>query len=54
MALTFEWDDAKARANVRKHGVRFEEAAPHLATSCPSPLPTRITRLMRIGSYYWV
>ncbi len=27
MALTFEWDDAKARANVRKHGVRFEEAA---------------------------
>ena len=27
MALTFEWDDAKAGANVRKHGVRFEEAA---------------------------
>src|SRR5579863_8867534 len=22
----FEWDDAKARANVRKHGVTFEEA----------------------------
>ena len=27
MALTFEWDDAKASANMRKHGVRFEEAA---------------------------
>ena len=23
----FVWDDAKADANVRKHGVRFEEAA---------------------------
>ncbi len=22
----FEWDDGKARANVRKHGVTFEEA----------------------------
>jgi uncharacterized DUF497 family protein len=22
----FEWDHAKARANVRKHGVTFEEA----------------------------
>jgi uncharacterized protein len=22
----FEWDDAKAKANVRKHGVTFEEA----------------------------
>ena len=27
MALTFEWDEAKASANVRKHGVGFEEAA---------------------------
>ena len=27
MALTFEWDDAKASANARKHRVRFEEAA---------------------------
>ena len=22
----FEWDDAKAEANLRKHGIRFEEA----------------------------
>jgi len=27
MALDFEWDAAKAVANVRKHGVHFEEAA---------------------------
>lgn len=25
-ALSFEWDPAKAFANVRKHGVAFEEA----------------------------
>jgi len=27
MGLTFEWHRAKARANLRKHGVAFEEAA---------------------------
>ena len=27
MALTFEWDPQKAAANVRKHGVTFDEAA---------------------------
>jgi uncharacterized protein len=26
MDLVFEWDDAKNRANRRKHGVSFEEA----------------------------
>ena len=25
--LTFEWDTKKARANARRHGVSFEEAA---------------------------
>ena len=25
--MTYEWDPAKAAANVRKHGVTFEEAA---------------------------
>ena len=25
-ALSFEWDDSKATANARKHGVSFEEA----------------------------
>lgn len=27
MSLWFEWDPAKARANLDKHGVSFEEAA---------------------------
>ena len=27
VALRFAWDGTKATANVRKHGVRFEEAA---------------------------
>jgi uncharacterized DUF497 family protein len=27
MALIFEWADSKARQNIRKHGVSFEEAA---------------------------
>ena len=27
MGLTFEWDNKKAAANHRKHGVSFEEAA---------------------------
>ena len=26
MGLTFEWDNRKAAANLRKHGVSFEEA----------------------------
>ncbi len=26
MALSFEWHEEKATANLRKHGVRFEEA----------------------------
>ena len=25
--ITIEWDDSKNRANLKKHGVRFEEAA---------------------------
>jgi uncharacterized DUF497 family protein len=25
MGLQFEWDEAKAEANIRKHGVSFEE-----------------------------
>lgn len=27
MGYTFEWDPAKAAANVRKHGVTFDEAS---------------------------
>jgi uncharacterized protein len=27
MALSFEWDDQKAKANFKKHKVRFDEAS---------------------------
>jgi len=27
MALTFEWDQEKAKSNLRKHGISFEEAS---------------------------
>ena len=42
--LTFEWDDAKARANRKKHGVSFEEAATVFSIPSPSSstTPTRI------------
>lgn len=39
--MTFDWDDAKAAANERKHGVTFDEAASvfldSLAVSGPDP-----------------
>lgn len=27
MAISFEWDDKKAKSNLQKHGVSFEEAS---------------------------
>ena len=27
MSLAFEWDDDKAKRNLKKHGVSFEEAS---------------------------
>jgi uncharacterized DUF497 family protein len=27
MSLTFEWDDSKAKRNLKKHGISFEEAS---------------------------
>ena len=27
MALIFEWDDKKAKSNLQKHGISFEEAS---------------------------
>lgn len=41
MGIVFEWDGRKAAANVRKHGVSFEEAATvfsdPLSLSIPDP-----------------
>jgi hypothetical protein len=38
MLIGFEWDPAKAKANVRKHGVSFDEAC----TSFDDPLSQTI------------
>ena len=42
MGLGFEWDDSKARKNLNKHGVSFEEAASvfgdPLSLTIPDPL----------------
>lgn len=45
MGFLFEWDEAKATANRRKHGVEFEEALnvfnDPLACSIPDPAHSR-------------
>ena len=42
MTLEFEWDEGKAKRNLKKHGVSFEEAsstfADPLALTIPDPL----------------
>ena len=42
MSLQFEWDEDKARRNLKKHGVSFEEASSvfgdSLALTIPDPL----------------
>jgi len=42
MALQFEWDPEKARSNVQKHGVTFDEASTAfrdpLSATIPDPL----------------
>jgi uncharacterized DUF497 family protein len=41
MALTFEWDPRKARSNLAKHGIGFEEASTvfgdRLSLTIPDP-----------------
>lgn len=37
--MEFEWDDRKARRNIRKHGVSFEEAASVFADRSSLTIP---------------
>jgi uncharacterized DUF497 family protein len=39
MPLSFEWDESKARSNVAKHGVNFEEAATVFADPLSLTIP---------------
>jgi uncharacterized protein len=47
----FEWDDAKGRANLRKHGVSFEEAMTVFLDDLAVPFeePSHPERLVLIG-----
>lgn len=48
MPLSFEWDDRKARANLAKHGISFEEAstvfADPLSLTIPDPAHSQVER----------
>jgi uncharacterized DUF497 family protein len=48
MPLTFEWDSRKARSNLAKHGVAFEEASTifgdSLSLTIPDPEHSRTER----------
>jgi len=48
----FEWDDRKAAANLRKHGVSFEEALTALAdpTALTAPDLVNADRAITIGA----
>jgi hypothetical protein len=52
--MLFEWDDVKARANLRKHGVSFELARSIFEDPCLVLLPDRVVegeqRWQAIGS----
>jgi uncharacterized DUF497 family protein len=57
MPLNFEWDKAKARSNLRKHGVSFEEAATvfadELSLSVPDPDHSQVEeRFVLLGTSY--
>ena len=54
MPLNFEWDEAKARSNLAKHSVSFEEAATvfsdPLSRTIPDPAHSRVEdRFIIIG-----
>lgn len=54
MALTFEWDEEKAEANLRNHGVSFDESravfGDPLAVTVPDPLHSQSEkRFVEVG-----
>jgi uncharacterized DUF497 family protein len=54
MGIEFEWDPAKAAANLRKHGVSFEEASTAfsdpLSVTIPDPMHSeREKRFVLLG-----
>lgn len=57
MPLGFEWDESKAKSNLTKHGVTFEEAATvfgdPLSLTIPDPAHSQVeARFVIIGRSY--
>jgi uncharacterized DUF497 family protein len=55
MALTFEWDTNKARRNLGKHGVSFEESSSvfgdPLSLTVPDPVHSKVEeRFVTLGT----
>jgi uncharacterized DUF497 family protein len=50
--LRFDWDPRKATANLRKHGMSFEEARTVFYDESALLRPTRTTRTRKIGSFF--
>ena len=53
MPYQFEWDADKAAANLRKHGVSFDEAVTALAIRWRSSSRTQIIQSGRSGTWCW-
>jgi len=53
VGVTFEWDEQKAAANLRKHGVSSEEGASAFATPCRSRSLTQNIPRMKNDACYW-
>lgn len=49
MNISVEWDETKARANVRKHGISFEVAARVFA----DPLAVSVQNRIESGEHRW-
>lgn len=51
--MIYEWDDAKSRSNVAKHGLNFADAAQVLTASCVTFVDSRFDygelRLISLG-----
>jgi uncharacterized protein len=52
--LRFEWDQRKAAANAKKHGVSFEEAKSVFVDERAKLIETQTTLKMKSVLFFWV
>jgi uncharacterized DUF497 family protein len=53
MSFTFEWDDAKAAENLKKHGVSFPEASTVFADPLARTIPILYILMRKEGLSFW-